>query len=155
MSLRRLERNGYQNAKYPDISGENSNAHGHYDIPVASGLVANWAQLAGRLFILQLKIDRPIRRGVEEIEKILCVEADRDGVTFEFFLDHFLGLAVFGTRRRNFQAFFRKHKLHCVRALVGELRDTAQSVLQLATVESHSLIRVPRKHRFIIRKLAG
>src|ERR1700732_1438209 len=108
---------------------ETSNAHGHYDVTVARGFVADWAQLACRLLILQLKIDRAIRRGVQEIEKILCVETDRNGFALEFLFDYFLGLAVFRTRCRNFQAFFRKHKFHSVRALVGELRDTAQSVL--------------------------
>src|SRR5580658_8858684 len=154
--MRRVFRKGNRSLKTIGLGRpQTSNTHGHDDVAITRSLIGQRAQLAGGLFILQFEADGAIGRGVQEIEKILRIETNGDGVAFGLFLDHFFCFAVFRARSRNLQAFFREHEFHGMRTLVSELRDSTQSVLQLAAIESHGLVRVPRKHRFIIRKLAG
>src|SRR5271155_5746607 len=114
---------------------EASYAHGHYDVAVAAGPVAEGTELAGGLFVLQLEADRAIRGGGEKIEQVLRVETDGDGLAFVFFLDGFFGFAVLGTGGGNLQAFLGQHELYGVRALVGELRNAAKGVLKLAAFD--------------------
>src|SRR5580658_1449570 len=86
---------------------QGSNAHGHYDVAVAAGFVASGPELAGGLIVFQFETDRPIGCGAQEIEKILSVETDGDGIALELLLDGFPRFAVFRTGSGNFEAFFR------------------------------------------------
>src|SRR5579863_5820380 len=103
-----------------------SDAHGHYDVAVATGFVAKGAELAGGLLVFQFETDGAIGGGAKEIQQVLRVETDGDRLAVEFLLNCFFGFAVFRAGRGNFQAFLGEHELHGMRPLVGELRNAAQ-----------------------------
>ena len=132
-----------------------SDAHGHDHVAVAAGVLAEGVELAGGLFVFQLETDWAIRRGGQKIEKVLRVEADGDRFALEFFFDDFFCFSVLGARRGNFQAFLGEHEFHGVRALIGQLRNAAERVLEFAALDGDSFIHVAWQHSFVIRELAG
>src|SRR5580704_17111824 len=81
-----------------------SDAHGHDDVAVAVAFVGEGTHLADGLFVLQLNANGAISSGGQEIEHVGGVETDRDWVAFVILLDIFLGFAVFGARRGDFDA---------------------------------------------------
>ena len=61
------------------MGGTTSNSHGHDDVAVLTGnAIARGTQLARALLIFQFDRDLVLRNGLEEIEQILCIEADLD-----------------------------------------------------------------------------
>src|SRR5690242_15089568 len=102
-----------------------SDAHGHDDVAVAAGFVAEGTELTCGLLVLELEADGTVGCGAEEIEQVLGVEADGDWLAVKFLFDGFLGFAILWAGRGDFQALFGEHELHGMRALVGKLRNAA------------------------------
>src|SRR5258708_20457640 len=62
---------------------------------------------------------------------------------------------MFGDGGGNFHTFGGNGKHDGVRALVGKLRDAADSVAEFGPLKDHSLVVLARKNCFVIRELAG
>ena len=108
-----------------------SDAHGHDDVAIAVLFIGERADLPRGLFVLELDADGAVGRGAQKIEQRLSVKADGDGLAFVFLFDGLAGLAIFRARGGELHALLIHGKLHGMRALVGELRDAAHSVIEL------------------------
>src|SRR5713101_1184453 len=127
-----------------------SDPHRHDHIAVAVLLVGQRAHLPGRLLVLELDADGALGRGGEEIEQVLRIEADGERVALVFLLDRFLGLAVFGAGGGKLEALLGERELYSVRALVGELRDAPQRIVQLAAFQNDGFVVLPRQHSLVV-----
>src|SRR5712692_3442683 len=132
-----------------------SDAHRHDDVAVAVLLVGQRAHLPGRLLVLELDTDGALGRRGEEIEQVLRIEADGERVALVFLLDRFLGLAVFGAGGGKLEALLGERELYRVRALVGELRDAPQRIVQLAAFQNDGFVVLPRQHSLVVGELPG
>src|SRR4029077_2167631 len=71
-ALRQIGRNG----AWSTVARGDSDAHGHYDVAVAGGLVGEGAERPGGLLVFELEADRAVGSGGEEIQQVLGIEAD-------------------------------------------------------------------------------
>ena len=102
-----------------------SDAHGHEDVAVFDVVVGVFgAHLAGGLGVLELEADLAgVADGFEEVEQVLAVEADDQGVVVVGGLDGVLGLAGVGGAGGEFELVGFEADLDGAGALVGELGD--------------------------------
>src|SRR5450755_4113894 len=78
------------------VHGRSSDPHWHYDVAVLVFFAFGGAHLAGGLGILEFELHVAAAGGLEEVQKILRVEADRDHVAVVVDLDRVFGLARLG-----------------------------------------------------------
>src|SRR5215471_10628835 len=112
----------------PVFPSGQSDAHGHDDVTIAVGFIGERAHLPGALLILQFDADGAIGSGTEKVKDVAGVETDSDWLAFVFFFNTFLRFAVLRAGSRDFHSFLGDGKFHSVRALIGKLGNTADSV---------------------------
>src|SRR5580693_962898 len=86
-----------------DVRPPSSDSHRHHDIAVLVFLAFGGAHLSSRLRIFEFELHIAVACGLEEIQKILRVEADLDHIPVEVDFDRVFRLAGFGGGSREFQ----------------------------------------------------
>src|SRR6476646_6087136 len=98
-----------------------SDSHGHDDVAVLVVLAVGGTELAGGLWILELEFYVAGPDCLQEIQYVLRVEADRQGIALVAGLERVFRLTGFGGRSGELDFAFFQALADGERALVGEL----------------------------------
>ena len=124
----------------------------HKHVPVLVSLVLHRLKLHGALFIFQAHPDTgSALDGLEEIQKVLIVESDPDGLEIVACVENLCRLAIVAAGGCNLQSVFVEEQRHGTGLLARQERDAFHCSADLICVLQEFGV-LTRQRRLVIRK---
>jgi len=139
------------------LDGRSSDAHGHQDVAVfVFGFWVFGAHLAGGLAVFEFEADFAfVTEGFEEVDHVVGVEADDDGVEGVGSFDAVFGLAGFVGLGADLELVLLETEADGVGAFIGELGDAADGGGELGGADDGEARVIAGHDGFVVGELAG